>query len=1025
MAVSKCVLASPRLARVMRWSTSSARNPVTPGPMDFLRRTPAPTRSSRAFPADVREVENIVATTDPVSMTPLRGEANVLDMSLWVAPDMNLAVFERVEEFVSVASAQLKALWAKPGDELGYLPLVQHLGDTACVAAVLWDEWLAASVKVSLAEKSGIAEADLRTLLLFLAGTHDVGKATLRFARQLEHEERGRLIADDIAATGLPMEMSNLEGKSRCFQHGLVGELLVKDWLQKRGCPKMVAGALGAVVGAHHGVATSGDDRKQAAKILRRYPAAWSALQQEILTGMAQVTGVDDVISGLPRRLHADVTLRLTGLVVMADWIASNQDGFPMVASGSQSERVRVGFAAVDLTRPWTAAFSADEGSDALYRRVFGWPDHFGARPIQKAALEAVSGVHGACMLIVEAPTGEGKTEAALAVGQRIAATTRSQGLLIAAPTMGTANGLFHRVVDWAARNTPENTVTSMNLVHSRKMLSEDFEKLRMGGVGTDTDDGYGTVVASQWMQGTKKAMLSDFVVATVDQVLMMALQMRHSMLRHIGLAGKVIIVDEAHAYDLYMQSYLQAALRWLARYGVSVVLLSATLPKETKKALVEAYGGEWQDTFPDELSEAYPLITVVDGTGVREIEVESRPIDIEASIELIPDGVDDLRGLVEKLTDQGGCVLLICNTVRRAQDAYAEIAQAFPGEVELHHSAFIASDRAFKEDRLREALGPAARRSDGRPYRRIICATQVAEQSLDIDADALITDIAPMDLLIQRIGRMHRHRRPAEDRPAALREPQVYVRGLLSTDPVPIFDGGCAAVYEPAILMSTLANLPHTFRRPDDVSALVQHTYSPDFIPPSAWTEKYAEAKAQLKMNQGTAEGRARAFQLPEPMYADKLEKLFERYHRNMSEKTPTGEEAGAAQVRDTDLTIETIPIIDTDYGYRPMPTPDGDDRDIELVDGDVPDRVTAFQLASSVLRLPARLTRFPSDFDAVIDQLEKQTPEGWMGHFLVKGQVALRLNEAGETQLNGHQLRYSADLGLEVVSGKKPQKQ
>lgn len=954
-----------------------------------------------------------------------------MNMSLWVAPDMNLPIFERVEQFLASASPELRALWAKPGDESGYLPLVQHLGDTVCVAAALWDEWLAGSVKMSLEKKTGMGESDLRTLFLFLAGTHDVAKATIKFARQIEPDELGRLIVDDIAATGLPMRMSKVEEGAKHFQHGLVGEVLVGAWLLEQGCPKRVANALGSVVGAHHGIATTGEALKQAARILRRYPKEWTALQQEILNGMARVTGVEEVLPRLPVNLHADVTMRLAGLLIMADWIASNERGFPMVASGPQAERVRAGCRAVDLTRPWAVDLPPGEDPDAFYRQVFGWPEHFGARPMQRAALEAAADVEGACLFIVEAPTGEGKTEAALAAGQRIAADTRAQGLLMAAPTMGTANGLFNRVTEWAVRNTPENTVTSMNLVHSRKMLSADFDRLRLGGIGTDTDTdtdtdtggGQGTVVASQWMQGTKKAMLSDFVVATVDQVLMMALQMRHSMLRHIGLAGKVIIVDEVHAYDLYMQSYLQVALRWLARYGVSVILLSATLPEETKRALIGAYGSEFHDAFPAELSAAYPLITVVDRQGVREIEVKPRPMDIAASLEIVPDEVDDLRRLVEKLASEGGCLLVICNTVRRAQEAYAEISQAFPGEVELHHSAFIASERAFKEDRLREALGPDSHRGRGRPYRRIICATQVAEQSLDIDADALITDIAPMDLLIQRIGRMHRHQRPAEDRPAALREPQVYVRGLLATHPVPVFDRGSAAVYEPAILMSTVANLPSAFRRPDDVSDLVQRTYSPDFIPPADWTEAYGEAKAQLTLNQGIAQGRARAYQVPDPIHADTLEGMFARYHRRMEDTPPMGEEAGVAQVRDTDPTIEVIPVIGTRYGYRPMPIPGTGDRDIELADGDVPDWDTAFRLASSVIRLPPRLTRFPSDFDVVIDQLERQTPTGWMEHFLVKGQVALLFDADGEANLNGTRLRYTSELGLEMLSWEKHQ--
>ena len=384
--------------------------------------------------------------------------------------------------------------------------------------------------------------------------------------------------------------------------------------------------------------------------------------------------------------------------------IASNEKGFLMVASGSQAERVRAGFAAVDLTRPWAVEHQPDEGTDEFTVGP-SRPEHF-KRARCRGRVRGVSDGDGACLLIVEAPTGEGKTEAALAAGQRIAADTRAQGLLLAAPTMGTANGLFHRVAEWATRNTPEHTVTSMNLVHSRKMLSADFEKLRMGGIGTDTDDGHGAVVASQWMQGTKKAMLSDFVVATVDQVLMMALQMKHSMLRHIGLAGKVIIVDEVHAYDLYMQSYLQLALRWLARYGVSVILLSATLPKETKLALVEAYGSETQDTF---LEACRGVSADHRGrrAGVREIEVESRPTDIEASIEIVPDGLMSCGGSSRSSLEDGGCLLIISNTVRRAQDAYAEISQAFPEEVELHHSAFPGLGPRLHEDRLREASAP------------------------------------------------------------------------------------------------------------------------------------------------------------------------------------------------------------------------------------------------------------------------------------------------------------------------------
>lgn len=933
-------------------------------------------------------------------------------------------LFERLESFVARASTELSSLWAKSGDDSGWLPLPQHLADTAAVASLLWDRWTSDSIKRLLADKLRMTEPEVKALVVFLAGVHDVGKATVEFTRQIEHTARGREILDDVAAGGLPLDPSSPNSGHIRFPHGLAGEIILRTWLLEQGCRRATANSISAIIGAHHGVATDARDAKPAERLLAGYHPAWLDVHAEILDGVASSSGFAKSMQSLPRKLYADSAMPLTGLLVMADWIASNADAFPMTASGRLADRARTGFDALGLTGPWHARADLRDGIDAYYRNAFGWPGEFGARPIQRAAIEALSDVDGPSLIIVEAPTGEGKTEAALAVGHVIASRSRAQGLLLAAPTMGTSNGLFPRATDWAARNTPDGHVTSMNLVHSRRHFSRDFRQLRTRGIAEDSPHGHGSVVASQWFNGPKRSLLSNFVVSTVDQVLMMALQMRHSMLRHIGLAGKVVVIDEVHSYDLYMSSYLRKALQWLARYGTSVVLLSATLPREKKLELVAAYGGEVTDELPDELSTAYPLLTVTDRNGVRELVVESRPTDATATVEVIQDGLPRLADLVGDLVSDGGCLLVICNTVRRAQDTYRLLSDGYPGEVELHHSAFMASARALREDGLRRALGPDSHRGSGRPDRKIIVSTQVAEQSLDIDADALITDIAPMDLLIQRIGRIHRHARPASDRPEKLRRPRVYVRGIEETDPVPIFEAGSAAVYEPAILMATLANLPAVFRRPDDISRLVQATYSPDFAPPDGWIPAYAELASNMRAARELSRKRAETFQIPAPRNAAKLAKLFERYHRDM-EKTLVGDEAGAAQVRDSDPTFEVIPIIDTEYGYRFVPLADGDagdghdagDAGTEFVDDAIPDYPAALRLASSVLRLPSRFSRYDSVFDRVIEKLELDTPVGWAGHFLLKGHVALRLDADGVIELDGRRLRYSADIGLAEI--------
>lgn len=938
-------------------------------------------------------------------------------MTLSQEPNTRPDLFERLDAFASNASPETISLWAKSGDESGWLPLPQHLSDTAGVSAELWDRWLADSVKQRLSTLTDLDPPQIRALSIWLAGIHDVGKATVTFQRLIEKTPVGRMILDGVSRTGLNLLRTPSEEKLLKFPHGLAGEVMVKKWLANKGCNPRAAVSISAVIGAHHGIATDAKERKGAERAISSYDSQWQAVHQELLDEMATLTEFSDVLPYLSKRLPVPATELLTGLVIMADWIASNTEAFPMVKNQPQRQRVQAGLSAVDLTEPWLAEFRPDEDLDQYFRSSFGWPTGFNARPIQRAAAEAAAALEGPGMIILEAPTGEGKTEAALAAGHIIAAKTRAQGLLLAAPTMSTANGLFSRVVEWAELNTPKDSITSMNLVHSKTMLSREFDELKFSGIEEDSASTHGSVVASQWLKGTKKRMLANFVVATVDQVLMMALQMRHSMLRHLGLAGKVIIIDEVHAYDLYMSSYLKVALKWLARYHVSVVLLSATLPVDKKHELVEAYAQEFTHEIPTELSTAYPLLTVVGSQGVEEITVESRPSDMSADIEVIPDSPQHLSQLVGDLLVEGGCLLVICNTIRRSQEAYLLLNEQFPGTVELHHSAFIAAERSDKEDTLRTALGPDNHRGSGRPERAIIIATQVAEQSLDIDADTLITDIAPMDLLIQRIGRIHRHARPVSDRPEPLRKPQVFVRGITQREPSPEFEDGSAAVYEPAVLMRTLANLPMHFQRPADIAPLVQTTYDPTFTPPPGWDATWTAAETHMRTNQELSAKRATTFQIPVPQNSSNLHQLFSRYHRSLDAPV-LGEEGGAAQVRDADPTFEVIPILVTEYGYRPLPLSTRSTTDTEFIESEEPDYSTALHLASSTVRLPARFSKYESDFERTIEQLEQETPVGWSRHFLLRGKVALCLDDNHETVVNGRRLHYSSSFGLQDLT-------
>lgn len=932
---------------------------------------------------------------------------------------MNIA--NRADLWEKLCSPQAKALWAKSGDERAHLSLTQHLIDAACVAEWLWDNWVSEALKVTLARLWCLNESEVRTLYCFYAGTHDVGKATVTFQRQIEDRPDATWLLPPLEQAGLSLDWPRGEGSNVSFPHGTASGLLLRKWLAKQEISKFLRVVLSAVPDAHHGFTSDPVTLKQREDGIKDRETQFDAIAFQLLDGMAEITAITPVLERLQDsgEVPAAPALQLmTGLVVMADWIASNEDAFPYEPVLPQVERVSRAMEYIQLPAPWQPQDIPNDLPE-LFRKTFAWGTDITPRPVQQAAVEAAMDASGPTLMIIEAPTGEGKTEAGLAAAHVLGDKFGSQGVFLAAPTMATANGLFERATQWAQHSSRGGQVASMFLAHSKNQLSKPFQELRYSGIGIDqpgeddTAGSEGTVVAIQWLSGRKTGVLSDFVVGTVDQVLMMALQVRHSMLRHVALAGKIVIIDEVHAYDAYMSQYLYRTLEWLARYGTSVILMSATLPPAQRLALARAYNSQIpRDNQVDEAvldTPAYPLVSVVNAAGIQSFEVSPRPTDAEIRTNFLGDSLPELTSKLQELLDEGGIALVICNTVARAQDAYSALAAGFPGEVELHHAAFIASQRSEKEDLLREKLGPKSCRGQGRPQRLIVVATQVAEQSLDIDADVLITDIAPIDLIIQRIGRVHRHVRPREDRPTGLREPQLFIRGVNRDAEVPDFDGGARAIYGEKLLLATMAYFPSVFRRPDDVAPLVRKVYADNPEIPDAWTEAWQKACEDAAAKRDKAVGRAESYRFPSPANAPDLGCLFEKTYNN---SVGIGvEERGLAQVRDADFTVELVAILNTEYGYAPLGA------DIEILAGQAPTFAQARVLAGNMVRLPARMTRGDTDFEEIISALEKQTPAEWKDSSLLKGQVALRFDEFGSARLGRFSLNYTSELGLIVT--------
>ncbi|WP_077801131.1 CRISPR-associated helicase/endonuclease Cas3 [Streptomyces sp. JHA26] len=955
-----------------------------------------------------------------------------------------------------------RAVWAKHDrDTDGWLPLWRHMEDSAAVAGLLWDQWLPAGVRGLVAEALPQGEADARALAVWLAGVHDIGKATPAFACQVDQ------LADAMRDHGLEMRSARAMGPDRRIApHGLAGQVLLGEWLEERhGWGSARTGQFTVVVGGHHGVPPEHGQIKAlyAHEELLRTPGAsgrvWRQAQTELLDACADRFGVAERLDAWRTvKLPQPVQVLLTALVIVSDWIASNPDLFPYFpdgASRSDQERLAAAWQGLDLPAPWRAEEPVGDAQD-LFTSRFGLPPEARVRPVQEAAVELAREMKTPGLMVVEAPMGEGKTEAALAVAEIFAARSGAGGVFFALPTMATGNAMFPRLLDWLDRLPGvAGSRRSVHLAHSKAALNEDFAGLmaragRVAAVEVDEETSPSRqqpdhrrragaeLVAHAWLRGRKKAMLASFVAGTIDQLLFAGLKSRHLALRHLAVAGKVVVIDEAHAYDTYMSVYLDRVLAWLGAYRIPVVVLSATLPASRRRELVEAYSGRTgaaasgDAAAPDgTATDAYPLLTAVCPGGVplvRRPQASARSVQVR--VERLTDDPDVLADRLESELTDGGCVLVIRNTVKRVLETARALRARFGAEnVTVAHSCFVDLDRADKDSALLRLFGPPEKTDDRPTGRHIVVASQVAEQSLDVDFDLLVSDLCPVDLLLQRMGRLHRHRRGPgqEERPERLRTARCLVTGVDWTADVPAPVRGSVAVYgRYALLRSAAVLLPHLdggSRRPvelpADISPLVQGAYGEGPVGPEHWQDALKKAREQFDRHRDDQAERAAVFRLGDVGKAGRP--LFGWVAAGVgdADDTPTGR----AQVRDSRDSLEVVVVQrrgDGSLATLPWLAPDGTGRQragIELPQDATPARFAARTAASCGLRLPLQFSG--EVMDRAIEELERLYLPKWQGKDSpwLSDQLILALDEDCQTQLAGFSLRYSPSDGLEVT--------
>ncbi len=916
-------------------------------------------------------------------------------------------------------TAEASSVWGKTDkDTGGWLPLVTHLTQAAAVAGLLWDHFIPRSVKNLLEGDLLVGDGDARALCCWFAGVHDVGKASVGFSQQ----------ANDVGMFTLTdaMRDQGLTGptvpRAERVRHEAVSQLAVRDWLESEfAATRRVSRTWASVVGGHHGK----NPTEAQLEVAEHRPNAvgvglWATVRSEILDHMADLTGVLPLFPTLiQRRLTVRAQALCTGIVVLADWLASNQDYFPYHDTLTPEKRAAVALAALDLPEPWAPDLPTLTADELLRAR---FPDLTGAivRPIQEALVGTARTCTGAPLLIVEAPMGEGKTEAALMAAEVLAARFGHGGLYVGLPTMATANPMFTRTLRWLSTALDE-TDASVALAHGKAGLNDDYAGLLSsawkGQIYDDDDAEGGRPVVNGWLRGRRRAVLADFVVGTIDQGLFTALKAKYVVLRHLGLASKIVVVDEVHAADVYMREYLKRALSWWGAYETPVILMSATLPPAHRDEFVAAYAsGRGDREVPKtDRADTYPRLTYYDEAGLRDVTVPAATKSSALAVKRMADDQAALQALLNDVLVDGGCAAVICNTVARAQQAFRQLKGTFGDDVVLLHSRFIAPDRALRERRLVGQLGPGA---EARPHRLIVVGTQVLEQSLDVDFDVMITDLAPIDLMLQRVGRLHRHHR--DNRPDAVAAPTLYVRGVQDwSESPPKAVRGSVVVYGDAVLLRAAAVLAgrDSITLPREIPSLVRAAYDPELSSPQGWESRWADAEKRATTGHAAAKGRAQAYLLDSPTQHSDLNGWID-----LGVQDPDrSEEQGSSQVRDSEDSLEVIALWRDLAGLLHLPdcaprhpgavVPEG------LEWGTGPEAALAREMATCTLSLPIQLTNAGA-IEKVIAELERSVDaSGWQQSPWLKGQLVLVFGPDGPPRLAGFELNYTTDEGLVVT--------
>ncbi len=741
-------------------------------------------------------------------------------------------------------------LWGKtdpqlPASPTNFHPLICHLLDVAYCAEILWDR-LPASLRRRMASALAMNEKEAGQLFVLLAGLHDLGKAFPGFQKKVPE------LMDNLIPFDFPKDQNN-PPPHNFVSVPEVKRLFAESALFPSPLPDHLSLLLSYALGAHHGVFPTIEQVNQRAINARTLGqnAAWQEARNRLATELKHsFSGTENAMPPLSLEEVKDRGFAplLAAFIALADWFGSSRY-FPI--QGPQTLTDYCPFSQECALKAvsgsgWVPPPSPPEPAEFTqlfsYLKQEGDTQEIVPNPLQLKVLALLPEVSSPALWIIEEEMGAGKTEAAFTIFDDARVRGRAHGVYIAMPTQATSNAMYSRLSEFLQKRVPTETI-NLILAHSHALLDEAYlkrmkiaEEFTETVYNEDTGEKEGALLVRSWFTQNKQTLLAHYGVGTIDQTLMSVLQTRHWFVRLFGLAGKVVVFDEGHAYDTYMNALLFRLIEWLAELDCTVVLLSATLPRKSRIELANAYAKGAKETLKAKEQAPYPRITRVekgkpetaDTFSIEKSASGTKTVRI-LSLENDPGAIK--AALLEAIPGEG-CAIVVMNTVNEAQELFDALQMELKESgwnCLLFHARMPFAWRKKREEEVLDIFGKGTPESRKTPRRGrcLLIATQVVEQSLDLDADFMATCLAtPVDLILQRMGRLWRHDRSEGGRTAI--EPRLAL--LCDTEPktgLPIF-GNSAHVYAPyTLLRSWLALKDRTeIVLPADIEPLITQVY-------------------------------------------------------------------------------------------------------------------------------------------------------------------------------------------------------